>query len=230
MLHRLVRCRPPSILEGKGGFLELFSNQQYDRANWYHSFGVEFEILKNSFKPHAACLLTHPTIDAAKEILSEHHPKLEEIQEVICEVSPLAADAAGNENPKTGLEGKFSLPFCVAIILKEGKAGERQFQNSLVGDSTIQNLMKRVKVIPRLRKPVTSATVQVVMGQGESYRKEIEYPQGHPNNPFRPGQLEEKFKDLTVGIVGEKKAFGLLEKLNRLEEVSDINELIAFCF
>jgi len=179
---------------------------------------------------YAACLLAHPTIDAVIEIKTRHHPKLEEIREVICEVSPLAADAAGIKKPKTGLEGKFSLPFCAVIGLTEGRAGESQFQNHNVEDLGIKRLMEKVTLVSQPKIPVTTAVVQVVMANGESYRKKIDYPQGHPNNPLLPGQLEEKFKDLTVGVLGETKAFGLLKKLNKLEEVSDINELIAFCF
>lgn len=216
----------PSILEGKGGFLELFSNRQYDQTDWSSTLGAEYEILKNSFKPHAACLLTHPTIDAVKEIRIQHHPKLEEIDAVVCEVSPLAVDAAGKEEPKTGLEGKFSLPFCVAITLTEGKAGEDQFRESKVEDLRIRKLMRKIKVVPQPTLPVTSAIVNVVMANGTSYKKETKYPQGHPNNPLPPGKLEEKYMDITSGILGETKASALLDGLKRLEQVPDINELI----
>ena len=46
--------------------------------------------------------------------------------------------------PKTALEGKFSIPFCMAIAVLERKAGIAQFTDRKVRDKKVVDLMKRV--------------------------------------------------------------------------------------
>jgi 2-methylcitrate dehydratase PrpD len=65
--------------------------------------------------------------------------------------------------PKTALEGKFSIPFCMAIAVLERKAGIAQFQDRKVRDKKVIELMKRVAlyVDDELK---SSATIRCVRG------------------------------------------------------------------
>ena len=92
----------PNILEGASGFSELFS-EDYDLSVIGTGLGETFQVMKNTFKPHASCLLTHPVIDALIGLKKEFNLKAEDIAEVDCKVSRLCLDAAGKQHPQTPL-------------------------------------------------------------------------------------------------------------------------------
>src|SRR5438046_370511 len=72
-------------------------------------------ILDNSFKPYAACHLTHPAVDAARALASlvaEHGG----VGSIRAEIGALAQQITGGKRgePASPLEGKFDLNECVA--------------------------------------------------------------------------------------------------------------------
>src|SRR5206468_4167705 len=75
-------------------------------------------ILDNSFKPYAACHLTHPAVDAARA-LAPGTNALAALTSARIEVGGLANQITGGKsgNPATPLEGKFDLKYCIALGL-----------------------------------------------------------------------------------------------------------------
>ena len=49
-----------------------------------------------------------------------------------------------HHEPKTGLEAKFSMEFCIAILLLERKAGLGQYLDSIVLRPDVQAMIKHV--------------------------------------------------------------------------------------
>ena len=215
------------IFEGDIGFLKVFSCNQYAGDIAGLDVKSKFEILKNCFKPYAACLLTHPTIEAACNVRSEINGRWDKISEIFCEVSPLALDAAGNRRPKTGLEGKFSLYYCAALSLLQGKANQSQFTTDQVNHTDIKGLIDKVNIQSNSELSITEACVRIVLGDGKVLEKKVSRPKGYPENPMTDSDLEAKFMDLAVSCLGGDKSNILLKKLKKIEEISDISEIIA---
>jgi 2-methylcitrate dehydratase PrpD len=53
----------------------------------------------------------------------------------------------------------------------------------------------------------------------------VEYPKGDPNNPLSDAELEEKFRWLTVAVVGEERSRHLKEVILNLEQIDDVKHL-----
>src|SRR5258705_9128745 len=49
-----------------------------------------------------------------------------------------------HHRPTTGLQGKFSMEFCLSILLIEGKAGLAEYQDAVVQRADVQDMIKRV--------------------------------------------------------------------------------------
>src|SRR5947208_3884800 len=81
-----------------------------DLAGW--------RILENSFKPYAACHLTHPAVDPARALAPTAHQR-GAIAAVRAEIGALAEQITGGKSgtPVSPLEGKFDLKYCVALGL-----------------------------------------------------------------------------------------------------------------
>jgi 2-methylcitrate dehydratase PrpD len=59
----------------------------------------------------------------------------------------------------------------------------------------------------------------------------VEYPRGNPENPLSGAELEEKFLWLAADALGEARSRQVIEavdRLERLDNVRDLTELLAF--
>ena len=115
-------------------------------------------VVEALFKYHAACYLTHDSIEAANQLRIEAHIAPDAIEAVTVRVPGGHLGVCNIQAPATGLECKFSLRMTTALAL----AGEDTFQEALFSDATAQRpdlvaLRDRVsidptQVGPRLRR------------------------------------------------------------------------------
>ena len=94
-----------------------------------------------------------------------------------------------HSNPQTGLEGKFSLEFCIALALQERKVSLGHFTDSKVKEPGVQKLIKRIK------KEVTeeaggkgtdlpTAIMTVRMKNGRPIPSQVKTRKGSPKSPL----------------------------------------------
>jgi 2-methylcitrate dehydratase PrpD len=219
----------PNIIEGPKGFAEALGNDDTRLDLMVKGLGEKYEILNNTFKPYAACLLTHPTIDGVIGLRNQYSLIPEDIQEISCDVARFCLDAAGQSRPTTGLAGKFSLSYCAALALAEGAAGEDLFTDEKVQDPKMIALRRKVnaRVIPRLKD--TEARVTIITKGGEKYSAYVDKPKGDPRNPPTDQEMERKFRSLAALILPQKKIDALVKMIWNLEKVKNLRQLIKLC-
>ena len=217
---------PSNMLEGAKGFAEALGDEDTNLNRMAKDLGRKYEILNNTFKPYAACLLTHPTIDGVFELKNRYHLKADEVDEISCEVARFCLDAAGQKEPKTGLAGKFSIYYCAALPLIEEAAGEDKFTDKKVQSSQMVALRKKVRarVNPALKD--TEARVTIATKDGKKYSTFINKPKGDPRNPPTDSELENKFRSLAVNILPQRKIDALIEMIWNLDKVKNLGRLL----
>jgi 2-methylcitrate dehydratase PrpD len=197
---------PEELLEGDPGFGRPFVGEAIrDWSRIGTEWGRPYAILSNSFKPHASCMITHPVIDAAvalHETMRRENRSAAEIAEVSCEVTRLAPKVAGYRQPKTGLEGKFSVAYCCVSGLLTGRATPDRFVDPVVGSSETRALLSRVTVTPCENVGEQQAIVSVRFTDGQTRRHETRMAKGNPENPLSDAELEGKFLALTEPVLG----------------------------
>jgi 2-methylcitrate dehydratase PrpD len=194
------------------------------------NLGKTYQVLKDTFKPYAACLLTHPTIDAIIDMRSKYDLRPEDVGNIQCDVARFCLDSAGQIEPKTGLAGKFSTYYCAALALAEGVAGEDMFTDRKVLDPKMVALRKKVKarIVPRYKD--TEAKVTITTKGGKKYSAFVDRPKGDPRNPPTDRELEDKFRSLAAFVLPQRKIDSLVKTIWRLERVPNIRELIRLCY
>jgi 2-methylcitrate dehydratase PrpD len=137
-----------------------------------------------------------------------------------------------HSNPQTGLEGKFSLEFCIALALKERDVSLRQFTDLKVKELGIQQLVKKIKkeVTEEAGKegteyPIAILTVQ--MKNGKSYPCRIEKRKGSPLNPLSVEEVTEKFMDCAQLNYSPNQSRRIFDTVMNMEKIKDIRELIG---
>ena len=169
----------------------------------------EWEILQNSFKPYAACHLTHPAIDAARAA-REREPDVANAQSFTAEVWALAKQVTGEKNgaPQFSLEGKFDLKYCVALALHGYSLSNADFQDGKRPDPKVLETARKVTVEERPGLSFMSARFKARMADGSEIATEVPVARGHPGNPMTWADMGQKFHGLTEErLEGRGEAF-----------------------
>jgi 2-methylcitrate dehydratase PrpD len=217
---------PIDILEGEKGLGSLLSFD-FDPQRGLEGLGKSYTIMGTSFKPYSSCLYAHPAIYGVIQLRNQHQIKPLDVEAIDCSVSRFCFDAACIKDPQTGLEGKFSTPYCVSLALIEGSAGEDLFRDEALKDQAIRDVMRRVKVEEKPELSNKEAEITVWLRDGKSIKHKVDYPLGDPENPLPDQKLDEKARGLLQSIFEKERVEAILKKLWDLESVGNIEELIS---
>src|SRR5205807_503123 len=161
-------------LDGPQGFLLAMASERTDLQEGCGSLGKRWEILETGItvKLYPSCAATHPALDAVLDMRREHQLTAEQIEGVEVEVDSITPNLLIYDRPRTGLEGKFSMNFCVAAALSEGQVGLKTFEDEYVQNSRIQELLPRIvlRVNPSLGKnapALTQAIITIHLASGQ---------------------------------------------------------------
>ncbi|MBM86001.1 MAG: 2-methylcitrate dehydratase [Rhodospirillaceae bacterium] len=161
---------------------------------------ASWEILNNTFKPYASCLLTHPVIDAARRMSDRIKP--ESIERVSITVNSACGQLAGKTNPSTSLEGKFSTAFCAALGLTGCRAQEEDFQDARLYETVIRNLVARTTLHVDDTLDLRAAVLKVKTFLGEEFQENTILALGNPGNPMSWKDMQDKFEALVRPALG----------------------------
>ncbi|MCI2419741.1 MmgE/PrpD family protein [Saccharopolyspora sp. K220] len=173
-------------------------------------------ILRNYFKRHSACALTHGAVDA---VLSMPAVPVDSIRSVevrtVANNLKLDRQAAPND-----LSARFSLPYTVAAALTRRESTPATFDY----DPTVARLAEKVRVTlaSELDRswPEHAPTEVVVHAQG-SVAATVQDPRGHHHDPLSADELRAKFTDLVGDIAPE-----LWDRLLGLAALDDCAEAL----
>jgi 2-methylcitrate dehydratase PrpD len=189
--------------------------------------GEDYAIRGVVFKRHASCFETHPAIDAVLALKEEQGLTADQAESIQLDAFSVACDIAGIPTPQTGLEGKFSLAFCVALALGEGDMGEPQFNDQKVRDPRLVALRDRVKITPDPNLSPSRAKIKVITKDGRVLEKFMETLDLSKDRERMKKDLIRKFQDLSTPILGEEKIRKLVSRVRRLDKVSNLKTLSA---
>jgi 2-methylcitrate dehydratase PrpD len=197
------------LFELEKGLLDVFIQNRETEVPTLDDFGVNWEILGNSFKPFASCRATHASTQAARSIADK--VKGCKITAVHARVHPNALVTAGKTAPRTPLEGKFSVPFCISMGLSGYRMVQTDFVDATMRDPAVANLVPLVKLEAVQDQPPYRAYLDVTLDNGEHVKAHTDIVMGHPDNPMSWDALRAKFEGLVGPIMGNAKTAELFE-------------------
>jgi 2-methylcitrate dehydratase PrpD len=213
-------------LEAKRGYGYVLSEDpkfEHLTSRW----GESWEILKNSYKPFASGIVTHPAIDGAIRIRSKYNVDAEQIASILLEVHPLVEELTGKTNPQTGLEGKFSVYHCTAVGYLDGKAGVKQFTDERVKDEQAIALRRKIRLVINEDLHEDQAVIKMTLHNGQVIEEFVEHAIGSRDVPMTNQQLEEKFLDVTADVLSAERQKQLLEMVWNFDKMDDLSRFFA---
>jgi 2-methylcitrate dehydratase PrpD len=215
----------PGVLEPGGGLQRALVQ---DGGAQIKPFAFEhWEILKNSFKPYAACHLVHPAVDAARSI----GVPVEKVRRVRVHVSPLAMQITGHTDarPVTPLAAKFDLRYCVSLALHGRTLASRDFLEPWRKDEAVIVTAALVEPNPDPQMGYASARLEVETTDGATLVRPIETAKGHPGNPITWDDMWAKFESLVSPSLGAQteSLFAAIRNLARDERRDSLRAITA---
>jgi len=218
------------------GFLRVYNGEgRYDveamLAPWYEPPLVCEPGI--SLKQFACCGSTHPAIYMALALREEEPVQPQAITSVEVLTHPRRLPHTDNPDPRTPLEAKFSMQYCVARALADGEPRLAHFEGDAPGDARVRALMQRVRVGPHpemasRRDRAFGAEVIVELAGGRRLSRRTEHMPGRgPANPMSRQELEAKFMDCASRALGEARAATLFNALCALESAPDVAAVAA---
>ena len=190
----------------------------------FDTLGRSWQILRNSFKPYAACQLTHAVFEAGRKLARDFQPK--DLHAIRAHVNPLAPKVASRLRPATPMEGKFSIPYCIALGLNGHAAGPADFSSARLADSAVMDLTGLVEVIPDEKVERWSSRVELAYRDGSTRAAEIDAALGSLTRPLAWPDLEAKFMTAVEPIL-RADAARLLAALRSFEAAGRAAEVAA---
>lgn len=182
-------------------------------------FSEGWEITRNTLKPYASCLLTHPVIDAARELHQRRGSR--EIVQIDIHVEPMCIQLAGIPNPQTPFEGKFSVAFCSALALEGRIPSQTEFNAANLEHQAIRQLVDRVELIPEKQMAKTAATVEIALADGTRETCHVPLARGNPGRPMSWDDMKDKFSSLVLPVFAEQQA-RIFETLRGFDSLPDL--------
>ncbi|MDX1431921.1 MAG: MmgE/PrpD family protein [Gammaproteobacteria bacterium] len=217
------------MLDGELGFGAAMSESPDWRAAT-DDLGEYYTIAFTTQKNHGCCGHTFAALDAIIALRNAHELKPSSIRRIRVGTYAAALEVTGNRHPLTVYEARFSLPYCAAVALRDGRVRLDAFDAEHLSDHGLRELMDRVELyldeeaekrFPRRR----SAQVEIETNDGEVLAHHATTRKGDPDDPLTDDELEDKFLELSVPVLGEGGSRALLEALSHVEDIGDMREL-----
>jgi len=132
--------------------------------------------------------------------------------------------------PQSRETADHSVPFCVAAALLDGDITPATFDSQRFLDPEVIELMSKVQLRedPEFTKEYPAkwnCRITAETFSGERHQVHVNYPKGHPQNPFTDKEVEEKFVRLAEPLIGAERCQSFLDWAWRLEEARDIGKM-----
>ncbi len=206
-------------LAGRRGMAALMS----DGADWapMSDLGSRWLIELNALKPYSCGIVSHPVIDAGRELRNEITDP-GQVASVVLEVHPRVLDVMGVTEPATGLQSKFSVYHCFAVGVVRGAGGPPEFSDESAVDETVQALRRKVRVEldPSLR--ADSCRMTSTLDNGARIARTVEHATGSVSAPMTSAQLEDKVIRLADRLDDPVELWNMAWNLDQVRNVSEL--------
>jgi 2-methylcitrate dehydratase PrpD len=229
----------PGIIEGPGGFYNAFTGNpdpvpekaQQERLD---SLANPWSLINPGlmFKSYPCAHLSHFGVYGALQLRQKHTINWQQIEEIEFHIPHILGRMSSAPEPQNGVQGRFSLAYCLCRALIHGEIDFGFFTDEAVKDPITRQLMSKVRWVVVQQEPLEGPfgyqEIVLKLKDGNVYSCKIEHPKGEPQNPQTDEELANKFRKCALyARYDEKTLSQIKEMVMDLENVADISQLTA---
>jgi len=222
----------PIVLEAGRGFFKA-AGGGYDPAAIEGKLGNPwtFTFPGVSIKPHPSGSLTHPGMGLILDLIRKHDIRPEQVVKVTVGTNRHMPNALIHHRPKNELQAKFSMEFCMSILLLQRKAGLAEFTDKVVNRPDVRKMIEKVEfgVHPEAEAAgyeKMTTIIDIELADGRKIGGRADFGKGSPANPMSDEELVGKFLECAAwGKLPKANADKVVDRVFNLEKLKSIREL-----
>ncbi len=226
----------PTILEGERGFF-LAGGGRYDEKIIRNRMGAPwtFDSPGVGIKPFPSGALTHPAMSKMRDLVIEHNITPDQVARVGIKTNRLLPENLTYHRPVTGLQGKFSMEFCLASILVLRRAGLAEFTDAVAARADIQDAIAKFDYTTYSDDEAKTGQytrltsfIDIHLKSGKTVSARVDEAKGSAAIPMNEDDVAEKFRECAAfaGWSAERSE-KIVKTVYNLENVAKISELTA---
>jgi 2-methylcitrate dehydratase PrpD len=220
------------ILEADRGFFHAFGGS-YDPAAIMDRLGKPWTFASPgiSLKPYPSGSLAHPAMTEMMRLIVANNIQPDQVGKVDVGANHNMTTTLLHHRPKTGLEAKFSMEFCIAILLLERKAGLGEFSDKAVQRTDVREMIHRINfyVDPEAENAgfdKMTSLLKIHLKDGKVIAGRADFAKGSPADPMTFEEAATKFRGCAEYAEWPKsKAEKIIAFVRSLESASDMRPL-----
>ena len=204
-----------SALEGRYGLIEALGpipKEIVDELAIKLGKKLDLETVGVNVKPFASCTATHAGLEAMLRLVATNSIAPTDVEAIEADLKPYPLV---RQRPTRGFEGRFSMPFCLAMTLIYRSLDPADFTNERLFEPLVQQLISRTHHV------LDSRVLTVTLKDGTRITEPI---QPHTNLKGSDA-VSEKFQKSVAGCLKDNQQQKILELVSRLDELTSAAEL-----
>ena len=189
-------------------------------------------------KPYPSGNLTHPGMSRIDEFLEKNNALRKDVCKLDIQTKQSIYDTLIHHHPKTGLQSKFSMEFCIVKILIDGDLGLSDFSDEVVQRPDIQHMLGNTNysAFPDAESKDLgyenyTTLITFTLKDGRTFTERSDFGKGSAHDPFSYDETAEKAQRCCTHRDWPQKKFELLvEGWKQIDTVPDVNEITQNLF
>jgi len=220
------------ILEADRGFFHAFGGS-YDPSAILNHLAKPWTFSNPgvSLKPYPSGSLAHPAMTEIMRLIETNDIRPEQVDKVDVGANHSMTTTLLHHRPKTGLEAKFSMEFCLAILLLQRMANLGDFSEKVVQRADVQDMITRINfyVDPEAESAgfdKMTSILKIHLKNGKIISGQAAFAKGSPSNPMTLEEAAAKFRGCAeYAGCPAAKAEKIIAFVRGMESVSDVSAL-----
>ncbi len=186
-----------------------------------------------SIKPHPSGSLTHPGMTEMLRMIGEHNIKAADVESVRIGTNSNMPNALIHHQPTNELQAKFSMEFCMAILLLDGRAGLNEYTDETVLRSDVKAMIEKVDFVIDDRAEAAgfnlmTTYIDIKLNNGESFSGLADFGKGSPAYPMSYDEVADKFLDCAEFASWDMtRAKEVVAMVAEFDKLGDIHQLMS---
>ena len=223
-----------TILEGPRGFFTA-GGGSFDEKTMRGKFGNPWCYLTPgiAIKPFPSGWLTHPGMCELLAFVTKHDLQPQQIARLAVRTNRVLPLNLTYHRPVTGLQGKFSMEFCLASIAVLRRAGLVEFSDEVVNRPDIQKFFDKIdysvysdEEAAANRYTMLTTFLDITLEDGRTFALRVDAAKGSPEFPMDEEEVAEKVRGCTrfAGWAAPRTE-QLIEAILQLETIDDLRSI-----
>ena len=222
------------ILEAPRGFFQAHGGG-YDLNAIRGKLGAPWSFADPgiSIKPHPSGSLTHPGMTEMLALIAAHGIKAEDVERVDVGTNHNMQNALIHRRPRNELQAKFSMEFCMAILLLDGRANLPEFTDETVLRDDVRAMIERVHFAVHPDAEAAgyakmTTLIDIHMKDGRTISGRADFGKGSPANPMSYEEVADKFRGCAEFAGWPKeKSETIIDLVATLDTAAGVEDLTA---